>query len=44
MSSDRKWLKSLVIFLFVADTVNVIFDVIYVYEALVVNFSTLVLL
>ncbi|KZP33410.1 hypothetical protein FIBSPDRAFT_847322 [Athelia psychrophila] len=36
---DRKWFKCLVLFLLVADTSNVLFDVIYVYQSLVVHFG-----
>jgi hypothetical protein len=39
--SDRKWLKCLVIFVFVADTANAVFDLVYVYDCLVINFSEL---
>ena len=39
MSRDRKWLKCVVLFLFLADTVNAVFDLVYVYLALVVNFG-----
>jgi hypothetical protein len=38
---DRKWLKCLVLFLFLADTVNALFDLVYVYDALIINFSTM---
>ncbi|KIM89112.1 hypothetical protein PILCRDRAFT_61424, partial [Piloderma croceum F 1598] len=36
---DRTWLKCVVLFLFLADTVNAVFDLVYVYLALVVNFD-----
>jgi len=36
---DRKWLKCLVFFLFLADTVNAVFDLVYIYDALIVNFN-----
>jgi len=36
---DHKWLKCLVLFLFLADTVNAVFDLVYVYNALVINFN-----
>ena len=39
MCRDKKWVKCLVIFLLVADTVNAVFDLIYVYQSLVVHFG-----
>ncbi|KIM78193.1 hypothetical protein PILCRDRAFT_598781 [Piloderma croceum F 1598] len=36
---DRTWLKCVVLYLFLADTVNAVFDLVYVYLALVVNFD-----
>lgn len=36
---DRTWLKCIVLFLFLADTVNAIFNLVYVYDALVINFN-----
>ncbi|KIM89106.1 hypothetical protein PILCRDRAFT_212313 [Piloderma croceum F 1598] len=36
---DQKWLKCLVLFLFLADTSNAVFDLIYVYDALIINFN-----
>lgn len=41
LSRDRLWLRCLVIALFVAGTVSVVFDTVYVYDALVVNFGQL---
>lgn len=35
------WLRCLVIILFVASTVNVVFDTVYIYDALVINFGQL---
>jgi len=37
--NDRKWLKCLVLFLFLADTVNAVFDLVYIYDALIINFN-----
>jgi len=37
--TDRMWLKCLVIFLFLADSVNAVFDLIYVYDALIIHFG-----
>ena len=39
LSRDRKRLKFLVLFLLLADTINTVFDLIYVYDALIINFS-----
>jgi hypothetical protein len=36
------WLKCLVGFLLLADTVNAVFDLVYVYEALIINFGKLI--
>ncbi|KAF7985556.1 hypothetical protein HWV62_3815 [Athelia sp. TMB] len=36
---DRKWFKCLVLFLFIADTVNIVFDLVYVYQSLVIHFG-----
>ncbi|KZP05237.1 hypothetical protein FIBSPDRAFT_1054203 [Athelia psychrophila] len=36
---DRKWFKCLVLFLLVADTANVVFDVVYVYRSLILHFG-----
>jgi len=36
---DRMWLKCLVVFLFLADTVNAVLDIIYVYDALIIHFG-----
>lgn len=36
---DRTWLKCFVLFLFLADTLSSIFDLVYVYDALIINFS-----
>lgn len=36
---DRNWLTCLVIFLFLADTVNVALDLVYVYDTLIINFG-----
>jgi hypothetical protein len=39
MSRDRTWLKCFVLFLFLADAINAAFDLVYVYDALIINFS-----
>ncbi|KDQ23256.1 hypothetical protein PLEOSDRAFT_1108892 [Pleurotus ostreatus PC15] len=36
---DRLWLKLLIAFLVVADTVNIVFDVVYIYTALIIHFN-----
>jgi len=36
---DRTWLKCFVLFLFLADALNATFDLVYVYDALVINFN-----
>ncbi|KZP33407.1 hypothetical protein FIBSPDRAFT_1035990 [Athelia psychrophila] len=36
---DRKWFKCFVLFLLVANTLNVLFDVVYIYQSLVVHFG-----
>jgi len=41
---DRLWMKCLVFGLFVADTTNSVFDVVYVYNALVVHFGDMTVL
>ncbi|KAF7985549.1 hypothetical protein HWV62_3801 [Athelia sp. TMB] len=37
--TDKAWFKFLVLFLFLADTVNAVFDVVYVYDCLVIHFG-----
>jgi len=39
--TDRRWMKCLVLFIFLADTVNAVFDLVYVYNSLVVHFGEL---
>jgi hypothetical protein len=39
MDRDRTWLKYFVVFLFLADTLNATFDLVFVYHALVINFG-----
>jgi len=36
---DRTWLKCFVLFLFLADAINAAFDLVYVYDALIINFN-----
>ncbi|EGN98316.1 hypothetical protein SERLA73DRAFT_183263 [Serpula lacrymans var. lacrymans S7.3] len=36
---DRLWMKFFVSFLFIADTVNAVFDIVYIYDSLVVHFG-----
>jgi len=36
---DHKWLKCLVLFLFLADTINAVLDLVYIYDALIINFN-----
>ncbi|KAF7419450.1 hypothetical protein PC9H_002040 [Pleurotus ostreatus] len=36
---DRGWMKFLIAFLLVADTVNIVFDTIYLYTALIKHFD-----
>ncbi|KZP05241.1 hypothetical protein FIBSPDRAFT_1054207 [Athelia psychrophila] len=36
---DKRWIKCLVVFLLFADTVNAVFDLVYVYQSLVVHFG-----
>lgn len=40
-SRDKLWLKCLVMALLVASAVNVVFDSVYVYGALILNFGWL---
>ncbi|KZP05229.1 hypothetical protein FIBSPDRAFT_805963 [Athelia psychrophila] len=37
--TDKRWFKCLVLFLFFADTMNAVFDLIYVYDSLIVHFG-----
>lgn len=36
---DRTWMKCFVLFLLVADTINTVFDFLYLYKSLIVNFG-----
>jgi len=36
---DRRWFKFLVLSLFIADTMNILFDLVYVYQSLVIHFG-----
>ena len=39
MNRDRNWLKCLVCFLLLADTVDAVFVIVYVYDALIIHFG-----
>lgn len=38
-NKDRTWMKYFVVFLLVADTVNTVFDFLYLYKSLIINFG-----
>ncbi|KIK03367.1 hypothetical protein K443DRAFT_481095 [Laccaria amethystina LaAM-08-1] len=38
-NKDKTWMKCFVLFLLVADTVNTVFDFLYLYKSLIVNFG-----
>ena len=39
LTRDRRWLKYMVVFLLLVDTVNAVFDLIYIYDSLILNFG-----
>ena len=41
LSSDSIWVKILVVVIFVADSFNTVFDMVYLYDTLILNYGIL---